>query len=431
MPKLLNIDLFLKNILVLIFLQFGLSFAYGMESDETGGSASGTVGSAAAPMKEEGENSDEEEGSSSATPKTAAAPPSGRLSPICRSPIPEDPNLPRGCVDPRVYRSTLNIATYNGEEPTPIRGSVADDWHRSKARELMDICRVMGIIRKQRNLALAGIRLIYEYQGIMHSTPILNLDPIFVSGVDSKIMPISESIDTTNELTVNGRTRFLRSISDELEARDIETLQDIAIKNLQKLAEDITTTKLSLNKLNAWKILIFDRPGQIFEKFFHSEQVLKFYLLNKTREICEKIIPLLPGEHAEIRIVQVIYHIATVNGMCRNCAITYFLLSEQRQLQRVFQETLINLFNLRIKEDALSILIEVSGLKNFDLPAEAHLNKLLEKSSLSIDAFKFSPHIAHHWLNPNISYLNTQELGVYSPRHGEHYILFEGERHLF
>ncbi len=395
MPKLLNIDLLLKNILILIFLQFGFSFAYGMDPDEGGGESSGTVGSA---VLEE----------------AVTAPPSERVSPICQSPVPSDPTLPRGCVDPRVYTSNF--------------GEQADIWHREKSELLMHICEEIGRNRDQRNLAFAGVRLIYKLGGEeseFKSTPIIDLDPIFTSGSESYIIKLPNPQGgrghvKSNTININSQHLIIESIRDQFPPA-VEKNQIISSLS-QKLNSLLPehrgqTTKLCALFLDGWREKIDYGTENFEEDFLHSEQALRLYLIKNVQDICTRLLAHIPESST---VYQLVIHIVSVNEMCQNCATTWFLSSEGGDLKRVFHDQIKNTHPYTIFEDTLSILTQVSGLKIFQRPQRPHLEKQISNQA-NASALNFPPHIAQHLLGEELSYWNVELLGVYSPRKGQGY----------
>jgi len=421
---------FKKFFLGLIFSCIQVLSTLGMEERNASLSAAASSSGTSVPLEEDGPSS----GSSALKVSAQEAKEEvekaidEKLSPTCRSLV------EKGCEDARVYRRTLNLATYNGEEPTLIGGTIADDWHRVKARALMDICKVLGKSRKQKNLALVGLRLIYKAGGEIHTTEIMNLPPVFISGENSKIIRDPGSGQWVNEINSEGELIHLESMVDQFKGNEVITKESFRTHLMDIYTYAQQNTKLSQKSLKSWqegfnKEILVAREERViksdflFLNYYHSEQVLLQHLIRKASELCTELREFLLGPKDKIFIKRLVIHVVSINEMCRNCAITYFLSLEQGILKDIFQREFKNL-GLNVLPD-FSFLTEVSGLKIFDRPKESHLSKQRIAQHKLIDILKFPPHICHYLLEGSISDWNVQELGIYSPEVGRGYASLE------
>lgn len=319
----------------------------------------------------------------------------------------------RGCDDARVYRKNLQLSHHQ----TPI-GEDAVKWHQKKEKVLMDLCREIGSSRGDKNLALAGVRLIYREEDILKETSIIDIEE------ESKLCFFSSgqlgllSLDVTNEF----KPIYVGTAYNTSNTADLEQKIKIDLEKLKTQAEKEPRTFLSRNRLDDW----YGNGDISLFKFSHSEIGLRRYLKKQAERIMKDVAKSLP--HKNLQIVKVFIHIVTLREMCENCAVSYFLDTEQGGLAEVFKQKLKSAgftfvqtgsppfgtfmqasgLVIHYKEDG----IDEEGKKKWKEDRPQYLNCQISQRE-QIDIEKFPPHIAHSYLPKKNHFENLGRLNSF------------------
>lgn len=356
----------------------------------------------------------------------------GSVSPTCLSPI------QGGCLDARVYVASLETGVKKKGGLVSIEGDTnIMEWHREKGIALMDICQTVGAARGTTNFALAGVQVIYLERGVVRRTPIVDITndenvPIIFSS-KSRFPPAPQP--QIREIFVKGAEYPIFTIGDCLKTSDIKAIKKQMIEFFQKDYAHYVEAPIKLNQdifTEWWNLLTLDN-GEFALKFFHSEQALRFYLFQDTEGIFNKLRRFFPENLDDFYIKQLVIHIASLNDICKNCGVTYFLLSLNGAVKEKFKNYItsqgFNLFN-----SDLSILTEISGLVNYYDDSRVYDNSLerqpfyvreisksvfigeenrerqRERHPNMIDAENFPPHVADLFMETPKSAKNRERL---------------------
>lgn len=291
------------------------------------------------------------------------------------------------CTEPRIYKSSLEF------EYKDFISEIIDKWHEAKQEELRHKLHLLTKKYLNKNFALLGLAITYEHEGKIHITKIHDIENIFSSGTflkDENILTVDKFFKLTSEKENELQDELKQKIQDHLLPYFNHPSSHLATKVQEKKTDTLSAP---------------NKPG-FAQDFFHSEQAILLYLVKYKEEFIGKICSEIPAG-STIHILNV--NIVSDRQMCRICGATCLMWAEN---PKEFERELITIFKEKgyiILINGIKLLVEVSGLRPFQLPNKKEIEKQRIDSEILLDAENTEGHVIQMDItNPKKRELNKE-----------------------
>jgi hypothetical protein len=287
------------------------------------------------------------------------------------------------CEESRVYKRSLNF-TFKTEKSSAEQSKV-DSWHNDRIRNLSQIITVTGKKLLNKNLALAGLSLAYEYNGEIQFTHIYDIPIIFSSGEFAELDPVEEKpIKTVSSFFPHlpGPPALLR--------QQLEEQMHLYLEKFFKVTDEHPSRMLK-NSLDsrAKEVNETTKPG-FKSGYYHSEQALLLYL---QLEMGKWLPDLLKGIPQGATIYLLNINIVSDRQMCFRCSSTFLRWAENVTEFNLELGERIRDTHYEIPQEKIGVLVEVSGIKPFQRPNKKIRRQQAPHRDENVEVKATSPHV--------------------------------------